>query len=89
MTYKENFEMKNIWGLGMCFVGVWSRYTKAPTPTPNPRFLKFPTPTPRFLKLRLRLLHKSSICINNGKPIRHFIATTRIIRLLFWLITYI
>jgi hypothetical protein len=27
-------------------------------------------------KLRLRLLHKSSICINNGKPIRHFIATT-------------
>jgi hypothetical protein len=44
--------------------GLWSRYTKAPTPTP------------RFLKLRLRLLHKSSICINNGKPVRHFIATT-------------
>jgi hypothetical protein len=31
--------------------GLWSRYTKAPTPTP------------RFLKLRLLLLHKSSICI--------------------------
>jgi hypothetical protein len=46
--------------------GLWSRYTKAPTPTL----------TPRFLKLRLRLLHKSSICINNGKPIRRFIATT-------------
>jgi hypothetical protein len=44
--------------------GLWSRYAKAPTPTP------------RFLKLRLRLLHKSSICINNGKPIRRFIATT-------------
>jgi hypothetical protein len=26
--------------------GVWSRYTKAPTPTPTPRFLKHPTPTP-------------------------------------------
>jgi hypothetical protein len=25
--------------------------------------------------LRLRLLHKSSICINNGKPIRRFITT--------------
>jgi hypothetical protein len=50
---------------------------------------KRPTPTPRFLKVRLRLLHKSSICINNGKPIRHFIATTWIIRLLFRLITYI
>jgi hypothetical protein len=59
--------------------GLWSRYTKAPTPTP----------TPRFLKLRLRLLHKSSLCINNGKPIRHFIATTWIIRLLFLPITYI
>jgi hypothetical protein len=34
--------------------GLCSRHTKAPTPTP------------RFLKLRL--LHKSSICINNGKP---------------------
>jgi hypothetical protein len=43
--------------------GLWSRYTKAPTPTP------------RFLKLRLRPLHKSPICINDGKPIRHFIAT--------------
>jgi hypothetical protein len=32
--------------------------------------------TPRFLKLRRRLFHKSSIYINNGKPIRHFIATT-------------
>jgi hypothetical protein len=29
---------------------------------------KTPTPTPRFLKLRL--LHKSSICINNGKPLK-------------------
>jgi hypothetical protein len=38
------------------------------------RYTKLPTPTPRFLKLRL--LHKSSICINNDKPIRHFIATT-------------
>jgi hypothetical protein len=37
---------------------------------------KAPTPTPRFLKLRIRLLHKSSICINNGKLIRHFIITT-------------
>jgi hypothetical protein len=27
-------------------------------------------------KLRLRLLHKSSICINNGKPVRHFITNT-------------
>jgi hypothetical protein len=50
--------------------GLWSRYTKAPTPTP--RVLKLPTPTPGFLKLRLRLLHKRSICINNGK----FLATT-------------
>jgi hypothetical protein len=47
------------------------------------------TPTPRFLKLRLRLLHKDLICINNFKPIRHFITTTCIIRLLFRLITYI
>jgi hypothetical protein len=31
--------------------GLWSRYTKAPTSTPTPRFLKLPTPTPRFLKL--------------------------------------
>jgi hypothetical protein len=38
---------------------------------------------------KLRLLHKSSIRINNGKPIRHFITTTWIIRLLFSLITYI
>jgi hypothetical protein len=36
--------------------GLWSRYTKAPTPTP--RFLKF------------RLLHKSSICINPLKTKR-------------------
>jgi hypothetical protein len=34
--------------------GLWSRYTKPPTP--------------EFLKLGLRFLHKSSICINNGKP---------------------
>jgi hypothetical protein len=45
-------------------LGLWSRYTKAPTPTPP------------FLKLRLRLLHRSSVCVNNGKPVRHFIATT-------------
>jgi hypothetical protein len=44
--------------------GLWSRYTK------------LPTPTPQFLKLRLRLLHKISIRINNGKPTRHFITTT-------------
>jgi hypothetical protein len=68
--------------------GLWSRYTKASTPTPNPRFLKFPTPTPQFLKLRFRLLHQSSIRINNGKPVRHFITTTWIIRLLFRLISY-
>jgi hypothetical protein len=37
----------------------------------------------------LQLLHKSSICINNGKPIRHFITTTWIVRLLFRLITCI
>jgi hypothetical protein len=42
--------------------GLWSRYTK------------LPTPTPQFLKLRL--FHKISIYINNGKPIRHFITTT-------------
>jgi hypothetical protein len=41
--------------------GLWSRYTKVPTPTP------------RFLKLRL--LHKSSICINNGKTTKCFITT--------------
>jgi hypothetical protein len=69
--------------------GLWSQYTKTPTPTPTPRFLKLLTPTPRFLEVRLRLLHKNSMCINNGKPIRHFIATTWIIRLLLWLITYI
>jgi hypothetical protein len=40
------------------------------------RYTKPPTPTPRFLKLRLRLIHKISICINNGKPIRRFITTT-------------
>jgi hypothetical protein len=60
--------------------GLWSRYTKAPTrtPPPTPRFLKLPTPTPtaQFLKPRLRLLHKSSMRINNGKPIRRFITTT-------------
>jgi hypothetical protein len=49
--------------------GLWSRYTKPPTPTPQ--FLNH------------RLLHKSSICISNGKPtkvvngiIRRFITTT-------------
>jgi hypothetical protein len=35
---------------------------------------KLPTPTPQFLKLQL--VHKISIHINNGKPIRHFITTT-------------
>jgi hypothetical protein len=34
-------------------------------------------------KLRLRLLHKSSICINNGKRIKRFVTTTWIIRLVF------
>jgi hypothetical protein len=81
------------WIQVLCQAGLWSQYTKSPTPRflkpPTPRFLKLPTPTPRFLKLRLRLLHKSSICINNGKPIRCFIATTWIIRLLFLLITSI
>jgi hypothetical protein len=63
--------------------GLWSRYMKPPTQTPQ------------FLNLRLRLLHKSSICVNNGKPttmangiIRQLIATIWIIRLLFPLITY-
>jgi hypothetical protein len=49
-----------------------------------------------LLNLRLRILHKNSICINNGKPTkmvngitRHCITTTWIIRLRFWLITYI
>jgi hypothetical protein len=45
--------------------GLWSRYTKPQTPTL----------IPQFLELRLRLLHESSICIKNGKPIRHFINT--------------
>jgi hypothetical protein len=51
------------------YSGLWSQYRK------------LPTPVPQFLQLKL--LHKISICINNGKPIRHFIATTSIIRLLF------
>jgi hypothetical protein len=45
--------------------------------------------------LRLRLLYKSSVCINNGKPtkmvngiVRHLITTTWIIRLLFRPMTY-
>jgi hypothetical protein len=44
---------------------------------------KSPTPTPQFLDLRLRLLRKRSVCINNGKPaetvngiISVFISTT-------------
>jgi hypothetical protein len=51
--------------------------------------------SPHFLNLQLWLLHKSSICINNGKPtkmlndiIRHLITTMWIIRLLFRLMTY-
>jgi hypothetical protein len=62
--------------------GLWSRYTK------------LPTPIPQFLNLRFQLLHKNSICINNGKTtkllsgiIRHFITTTWIIRLCFRLHT--
>jgi hypothetical protein len=43
----------------------------------------FKTPT------QLRVLHKSSVCVNDVKPIRHFITTTWIIRLLFRLTTYI
>jgi hypothetical protein len=31
-----------------------------------------PTPTPQFLKLRHRLLHKSSICVNLLKPSGNF-----------------
>jgi hypothetical protein len=42
--------------------GLWIRYTKRPTPTSQ------------FLKLRL--LHKSSVCINNGKTTRYIITTT-------------
>jgi hypothetical protein len=53
--------------LQMLKPGLWCQYTKLPTP--SPRFLKL-----RF-RLRHRLLHKSSICINNGKPIRYFITT--------------
>jgi hypothetical protein len=72
----RGFEPWTFQRVATCYTAeLWGRYTKAPTP--------------RFLKLRLRLLHKSSIRINNGKPIRHFIATTWIIRLLFRLITYI
>jgi hypothetical protein len=59
--------------------GLWSWHTKPPTS--------------QFLNLRL--LHKSSICVNNGKPaklasgiLRHFI-TTRFTMQLFRLITYI
>jgi hypothetical protein len=37
---------------------------------------KLPTPIPTPQLLKLRLLHKSSICINNGKPMRRFITTT-------------
>jgi hypothetical protein len=65
----------------MFVTGLWCRYTKAPTPTPTPRFLK--------LRLQHRLLHKNSLCINNGKPITHFITTAWIIRLLLRLATYI
>jgi hypothetical protein len=62
--------------------GLWSWYTKPLTPTPQ--------------FLNLRLLHKSSMCINNGIPtktvngiIRHFVTTMCFIRLLFRLTTYI
>jgi hypothetical protein len=50
--------------------GLRSRYTKASTPTPRLLKLLALTSTRRFLELRLRLLHKSSLCINNGKPTR-------------------
>jgi hypothetical protein len=69
---KSLFMAKNIYLLA----GLWSRFTRLPTSTP----------TPQFLKLRR---HKTSICVNNGKPIRHFITTIWIVKLLFWLITYI
>jgi hypothetical protein len=46
------------------WAGLWSHYAK------------LLTLTPQFVKLQLRLLHKISLCINNGKPIRHFITTT-------------
>jgi hypothetical protein len=64
--------------------GPWSPYTKPWIPTPQ------------FLHLQLRLIHKSSVCINNSKPtkmvnsiLRHFITTTWMITLLFSLTTYI
>jgi hypothetical protein len=52
--------------------GLWSQYTKLPTQTPTPQFLKLQL----RLQLRLRLLRKISIRISNGKPIKHFITTT-------------
>jgi hypothetical protein len=42
-------------GGNMFKIALWSQYTKPLTLTPQ------------FLKLQLRLLHKSSTCINNGK----------------------
>jgi hypothetical protein len=56
-----NYTVQKAWKAGL-----WSRYTKLPTPTPQ--FSK--------RRLQLRLLHKSSISINNGKPTGHFITTT-------------
>jgi hypothetical protein len=47
---------------------LWSRYKKLPTPTSTLQILK--------LRRRLRLLRKSSICINNGETIRRFVTTT-------------
>jgi hypothetical protein len=80
----EHWEVMFVVGHNTLPSGLWSWYTKPPTPTSE------------FLNLWLQLLHESSVCINNGKPtktvygiIRQFITTTWIIRLLLRLITYI
>jgi hypothetical protein len=80
----------------VCYSGLSSRFTKLPTPTPQ--FLKlwhqllhkisFTHLVRSSSTLRCRG-HKISICINNGKSRGNFITTTSIIRLLFWLTTYI
>jgi hypothetical protein len=63
------YEMEPVaWNLYI-YAGLWSQYTKLPTPTPTTQFLKL------WLKLWLRLL-QSSVCVNDGKPVRHFITTT-------------
>jgi hypothetical protein len=51
----------------LILTGLWSRYTKLPTPTA--------TPPSQYLNPRPLLRRKISICINNGKPVRHRIVT--------------